>query len=181
MFDAMSVIKVHDRNFGPFILSDAIEKRVREIAHEITAEYEGKNPLFLAVLNGAFILAADLLREISFQSEISFVKISTYSGMQSTQQVKELIGFTENLSGRHVIIVEDIVDTGFSMKHILEQVHQLKPASVKVVTLLLKRSALKHDVQIDYTGFEIDNKFVLGYGLDYDGLGRNLPHIYVEQ
>lgn len=177
----MSVTQVHGRYFEPFILADEIEKRVKHIALQITSEYEGKNPLFLAVLNGAFILAADLLREISFQSEISFVKISTYSGMQSTQEVKELIGFTENLTGRHVIIVEDIIDTGFSMKHVLEQVQGLEPASVKVATLLLKRAALKHAVQIDYIGFEIENKFVLGYGLDYDGLGRNLPHIYVEK
>lgn len=177
----MSLVKVHDRHFEPFILSDEISKRVKHIALQITSEYEDKNPLFLAVLNGAFILAADLLREISFQSEISFVKISSYAGMQSTGNVKELIGFTEELKNRHVIIIEDIIDTGYSMKHVLEQVRQLNPASVRVVTLLLKRQALKHEVQIDYVGFEIENKFVLGYGLDYDGLGRNLAHIYVEK
>lgn len=177
----MSLVKVHDRQFEPFILSDEISKRVKHIALQITSEYEGKNPLFLAVLNGAFILAADLLREINFQSEISFVKISSYSGMQSTGNVKELIGFTENLQNRHVIIIEDIIDTGYSMKHVLEQVKKYNPDSVRVVTLLLKRQALQHDVQIDHVGFEIENKFVLGYGLDYDGLGRNLPHIYVEK
>jgi hypoxanthine phosphoribosyltransferase len=177
----MATIKVHDRSFEPFILSDEIEKRVKAIASEIIREYEGKNPLFLAVLNGAFILAADLLREIHFQSEISFVKISTYEGTQSTQSVKELIGFTEDLANRHVIIVEDIIDTGFSMTHILKQVNTFKPASIKIATLLLKREALKHPITADYIGFEIEQKFVVGYGLDYDGLGRNLPHIYVEK
>lgn len=177
----MSVIKVHNRTFEPFILSDEIAKRVGAIAQQISKEYEGKNPLFLAVLNGAFMFAADLLREITFQSEISFVKISSYSGTQSTEQIRELIGFTEDLNGRHIIIIEDIIDTGLSMQHILQQVHQLNPASVKVATLLVKREAIKVPVQIDYTGFEIESRFVLGYGLDYDGLGRNLCHIYVEK
>ena len=177
----MATLKIHDRFFEPFILSDEIDKRVKLIAAEISNEYNGKNPLFLAVLNGAFILAADLLREIQFQSEISFVKISSYQGTQSTDNIKELIGFTENLNDRHVIIIEDIIDTGLSMKHILEQVYSYKPASVKVATLLLKKAALKHAVQTDYVGFEIENKFVVGYGLDYDGLGRNFPHIYVEK
>ncbi|MES2779402.1 MAG: hypoxanthine phosphoribosyltransferase [Bacteroidota bacterium] len=177
----MPLIKIHDRFFEPFILSDEIEKRVKLIASEISKEYEGKNPLFLAVLNGAFILAADLLREIHFQSEISFVKISSYQGMQSSHTIKELIGFTENLQNRHVIIIEDIIDTGLSMKHILEQVQSHRPASIKVATLLLKKAALKYSVQTDYIGFEIENKFVVGYGLDYDGVGRNFPHIYVEK
>lgn len=177
----MATIKVHDRFFEPFILSDEIEKRVKQIASAISNEYEGKNPLFLAVLNGAFILAADLLREINFQSEISFVKISSYQGTQSTETVKELIGFTENLSGRHVIIVEDIIDTGLSMNHILKQVNAYNPDSVKIATLLMKREALQFPIEADYIGFEIEQKFVLGYGLDYDGLGRNLPHIFVEK
>ncbi len=177
----MATIKVHDRFFEPFILSDEIENRVKQIASSIGKEYEGKNPLFLAVLNGAFILAADLLREINFQSEISFVKIASYQGTQSTETVKELIGFTENLNGRHVIIVEDIIDTGLSMHHILKQVHSYQPASVKIATLLLKREALQYPIEADYIGFDIEQKFVLGYGLDYDGLGRNLPHIFVEK
>ncbi len=175
------VIKVHDRFFEPFILSDAIEKRVKQMAAEISATYEDKNPLFLAVLNGAFILAADLLREINFQSEISFVKISSYEGTQSTENIKELIGFTENLRGRHVIIVEDIIDTGLSMQHILKQVNSHSPASIKIATLLLKREALQYPIEADYIGFDIEQKFVLGYGLDYDGLGRNLRHIFVEK
>lgn len=177
----MATIKIHNRLFEPFILSDQIQERVKVIAAEISTEYNGKNPLFLAVLNGAFILAADLLREIQFQSEISFVKISSYIGTQSSNNIKELIGFTENLTNRHIIIIEDIIDTGLSMKHILEQVNSHQPASVRVASLLVKRSALVHSVQVDYIGFEIENKFVVGYGLDYDGIGRNLPHIYVEK
>jgi hypoxanthine phosphoribosyltransferase len=176
-----TTIKVHEREFEPFILSDAIALRVKAIAEQVSDEYEGKNPLFLAVLNGAFVFAADLLREINFQSEISFVKVSSYSGTQSTGEIKELIGFTEDLKGRHIVIVEDIIDTGMSMQHILQQVRSLSPASVKVATLLVKREAIKVPVQIDYVGFEIESRFVLGYGLDYDGLGRNLCHIYVEK
>jgi hypoxanthine phosphoribosyltransferase len=177
----MATITIHDRHFEPFLLSDEINHRVQSIAKEMSSEYEGKNPLFLAVLNGAFILAADLLRHINFQSEISFVKVSSYSGTQSTGAVKELIGFTETLQNRHVIIIEDVIDTGFSMTHILKQVESFKPASIKIATLLFKREALKYPVTVDYIGFEIEQKFVVGYGLDYNGLGRNLPHIYVEK
>lgn len=177
----MSVITVHQRQFEPFIFSENVAKRVKEIATEISAEYEGKNPLFLAVLNGAFIFAADLLREISLQSEISFVKIASYEGTASTGSIKQLIGFTESLSGRHVVVLEDIIDTGLSMQHILQQVKQANPASVKVATLLLKPKSLQVVIPIDYVGFEIESRFVLGYGMDYDGLGRNLPHIYVER
>jgi len=176
----MSIIKVHDRNFEPFISAQQINQRVNEIAELLSNEYTDKNPLFLAVLNGAFILAADLVRAVNFQSEISFTKISSYNGTESTGSIKQLIGFTEALTGRHVIIVEDIIDTGLSMQHILQQVHAQKSASVKVITLLFKREALKVPIQPDYVGFEIPRKFVLGYGLDYDGLGRNLPDIYAE-
>lgn len=176
----MSIIKVHDRNFEPFISAQQIKQRVNEIAELLSNEYTDKNPLFLAVLNGAFILAADLVRAVNFQSEISFTKISSYNGTESTGSIKQLFGFTEALAGRHVIIVEDIIDTGLSMQHILQQVHAQNPASVKVITLLFKREALKVPIQPDYVGFEIPRKFVLGYGLDYDGLGRNLPDIYAE-
>lgn len=176
----MSTIHVHDRYFEPFIDSATISDRVKLLAKEISMEYEGRNPLFLAVLNGAFIFAADLLREISLQSEISFVKVASYEGTQSSGTIKQLIGITEELKGRHVIIVEDVIDTGFSMQHILQQVNGSEPASVKVATLLFKPASLKAPIKADYIGFEIPESFVLGYGLDYDGLGRNLPHIYQE-
>ena len=165
--------------FDIFIPAEQIKQQVKTIGKALNRDYEGKRPLFLAVLNGAFIFAADLMREVTIQSEISFVKIASYSGTQSTETIKELIGFSETLENRHIIVIEDIIDTGLSMKHILEQLALLKPASVAVVTLLLKKEALKHHVQVDYVGFEIANKFVLGYGLDFDGLGRNLPDIYV--
>lgn len=176
----MSIIKVHDRNFEPFIPASKIEECVSAIAQQITNEYKDKNPLFLAVLNGAFILAADLFRKINFQSEISFAKISSYSGTTTTENIKQLIGFSEAIAGRHIIIIEDIIDTGLSMQHVLKQVHEQKPASVKVLTLLFKPKSLKVAITPDYVGFEIEPKFVLGYGLDYDGLGRNLPDIYAE-
>lgn len=173
-------MQINNLLFGVFIPNNQIQQRVKTIAAEINQSYNGKKPLFLAVLNGAFIFAADLMREITIQSEISFVKIASYSGTQSTETIKELIGFSESLENRHVVVIEDIIDTGLSMKHILEQLALLNPASVAVVTLLLKKEALKHKVQVDYVGFEIANKFVLGYGLDFDGLGRNLPDIYAE-
>jgi len=177
----MSTITVHNRKFEPFIQSDIIAKRISDIATQMNLRFEGKNPLFLAVLNGAFIFAADLLRRIDVQSEISFVKIASYEGMQTTGDIKELIGFTEKLANRHVVILEDIIDTGMSMQHILKQVEAQKPASVSVTTLLLKPSSLQLPVKIDYIGFEIESRFVLGYGMDYDGIGRNLPEIYAER
>lgn len=177
----MSTMIVHQRNFEPFIDSNTIAQRVQAIAVEINQHYEGKNPLFLAVLNGAFIFAADLLRHIAVQSEISFVKIASYEGTQSSGEIKQLIGFTESLYNRHVIILEDIIDTGLSMLHILEQVNAQHPASVSVATLLLKPASLRVPINVNYTGFEIESRFVLGYGMDYDGIGRNLPHIYAER
>jgi hypoxanthine phosphoribosyltransferase len=177
----MAIIKVHDRFFESFILSSEIAIRVKSIANQLNEAYEGKNPLFVSVLNGAFIFAADLLRELTIANEITFVKIASYQGTESTENITELIGFSDNITDRHLIIIEDIIDTGLSMKHIVTQVQALNPASVIIVTLLLKPTALKYPIQIAYTGFEIENKFVLGYGLDYDGQGRNLPHIFVEK
>jgi hypoxanthine phosphoribosyltransferase len=176
----MSIIKVHDRNFEPFISAKQIDERLSTIAQEITHEYKDKNPLFIAVLNGAFILAADLFRKINFQSEISFAKISSYAGTSSTENIKQLIGFSESITGRHIIIIEDIIDTGLSMQHVINQIQSHHPASVKILTLLFKPKSLKVDVTPHYVGFLIEPKFVLGYGLDYDGLGRNLPDIYAE-
>ena len=176
----MSIIKVHDRNFEPFISAKQIDERVSAIAQEITHEYKDKNPLFLAVLNGAFILAADLFRKITFQSEISFAKISSYAGTSTTENIKQLIGFSEAIKGRHIIIIEDIIDTGLSMQHVLNQINEQQPASVKILTLLFKPKSLKVDITPHYVGFVIEPKFVLGYGLDYDGLGRNLPDIFAE-
>jgi len=176
----MAILKIHDRKFKPYISKEAIDSRLSQIANEIEKDYTNKNPIFLAVLNGAFILAADLFRKITIQSEISFVKVSSYEGVQSAGNVKQLIGFAENLKNRDVIIVEDIIDTGITMSHILSQLNYYQPKSVKLLTLLFKPKALKTPINPDYVCFEIEPEFVLGYGLDYDGLGRNLPDIYVE-
>lgn len=177
----MSIIKIHDRNFKPYIKAELIKQRLAEIGKKVSKEYHGRNPLVVAILNGAFIVAADLFREIACEAEITFARISSYAGTQTTEQINELVGFSERIAGRHVIVVEDIIDTGLSMQHILAKVNALKPQSVKVFTLLFKREALKVDLTPDYVGFEIPVKFVLGYGLDYDGLGRNLPDIYAEE
>lgn len=177
----MSLIKVHNREFEPIISADQIKDRVQELAGAITAEYEGKRPIFLAVLNGAFIFAADLLRQLDFPHEISFVKMSSYEGTTSTGKVSQLIGFKEDLTERHVIILEDIVETGRTLQLIIDQMSQLKPASLKVGTLLIKNLQDHKRFPIDYYGFEIEDRFVVGYGLDFDGLGRNLSQIYAEK
>lgn len=174
----MSIIKVKDQFFKPFIHADEIAERISQIADVIQREYHDKNPLFLCVLNGAFIFASDLLRAINFQSEISFVKIASYKGVSSTGEIRELIGFSEQITDRHIVVLEDIIDTGYTMQHVLNQLQELAPLSIRVTTLLFKKSALKFPVKIDDVGFEIENKFVLGYGLDYDGMGRHLKHIY---
>jgi hypoxanthine phosphoribosyltransferase len=176
----MAIINIHNKKFEPFILKQQIQKRIEDLAAEITAEFSAKKPLFIAVLNGSFMFAADLFKHIAFESEISFIKIASYHGMQSSQKVNQLIGLTEDISNRHIIIIEDIIDTGLTMKHILAELQSKQPQSVSVVSLLVKPSAIQFPLPIHYTGFEIDNQFVLGYGLDYDGLGRNLPEIYIE-
>ena len=139
----------------------------------------GKNPLLLAVLNGSFVFAADLMREITIESEISFVKLASYQGTTSTGTVKEVIGINENLSGRTVIIVEDIVESGLTMKRMIESLGTRNPASVHICTLLLKPDCLKVDLDIEYAAFSIPNDFIVGYGLDYDQQARNLKDIYV--
>lgn len=176
----MSIIKVHDRFFKPFITEQSLKIRIQELAGEITKVSAAQNPIFLAVLNGSFMFAADIMRNITFQSEISFVKLSSYEGSQSTHEVKSLIGLTEEVHGKHVIVLEDIIDTGLSMKYLLDQLKNYSPASIQIASLLVKPKAIKYPVTINFTGFEIENEFVLGYGMDYNGLGRNLPHLYVE-
>lgn len=176
----MSIIKVHDRKFKPFISAEEIKKRIHLMADNITIDLEHNNPLFIVVLNGAFMFASDLYKGCQFESEITFVQLSSYQGTQSTQRIQEIIGLSTSVYQRHVIILEDIVDTGLSMFHLLNHLKALEPASIKIAALLLKPEALKYPVQVDYVGFEIGNEFVLGYGLDYNGQGRNLPFIYVE-
>jgi hypoxanthine phosphoribosyltransferase len=155
-----------------------IKARVRELAQQMSRDLEGKNPLFLAVLNGAFIFAADLMREMTIPCEISFVKLASYQGTTSTGKITEVMGINEDLSGREIIIVEDIVDTGLTMKRMIETLGTRNPANVHICSLLLKPEKLKVDLNVEYVAMEIPNDFIVGYGLDYDQQGRNLRDIY---
>lgn len=171
-------MKVKDKEFTQFISAEELEERIGCIGKEISKDFEGKSPLILGVLNGAFMFLSDLMKAVDIPLQMSFIKISSYQAMNSTGKVRELIGVSEEIKGREVIVVEDIVDTGISMTHLLESISAKEPASISVVSLLLKPDALKKPVTIDYVGFEIPDKFVVGYGLDYDGFGRNLKEIY---
>lgn len=174
----MSVVKVLDKKFETSITEEEIKKRVKDVAEQISHDMEGKNPLLLAVLNGAFIFAADLMREITIPCEISFVKLASYQGVTSTGTVKEVIGINEDLAGRTVIIVEDIVESGLTMKRMIESIGTRGPESVHICTLLLKPDRLKVPLNIEYVAFKIPNDFILGYGLDYNQQGRQLKDIY---
>lgn len=170
-------MQIKGKKFEMFLSSEVIHKRVKELAHQIEVDYKDKKPIFLGILNGCFIFAADLLREITGTTEITFVKISSYTGMKSSGKIQRSMNL-ENLEGRNIIIIEDIVDTGNTLIHFLEEVKAYKPQSVEIATLLFKKDALKHHLNLNYVGFEIPDKFVLGYGLDFDGEGRNLKDIY---
>lgn len=174
----MSLIKVHDKTFKPFLTAADIEQTIKRMAAEIERDYEGKKPLFIAILNGSFMFASDLLKEISIEAEINFIKLASYKGTKSTGNVITSIGLDENLNSRHIIILEDIVDTGKTLTEFLPQLHNQQPASLRIAALLHKPDAMKYPINIDYIGFSIPNKFVVGYGLDYDGLGRNIREIY---
>ena len=175
----MKSIKIKDKEFVPMISEAEIKERVKAVAQQISKDMEGKNPLLLAVLNGSFVLAADLMREITIPCEISFVKLASYQGTTSTGKVKEVIGINEDLSGRTIIIVEDIVESGLTMKRMIESIGTRNPESVNICTLLLKPDRLKTDLDIKYVAFSIPNDFILGYGLDYDQQARGLKDIYV--
>ena len=174
----MSIVKVKDKTFATSITEQQIRQRVSEIAAQISSDFEGKNPLLLGILNGAFIFAADLMRAITIPCEISFVKLASYQGVTSTGKIKEVIGINENLTNRHVIIVEDVVDTGHTMRRMIETLGTRNPASVHICTLFLKPDKLEVNLDIDYAAFSIPNDFIVGYGLDYDQQGRGLKDIY---
>ncbi|MBR2101332.1 MAG: hypoxanthine phosphoribosyltransferase [Prevotella sp.] len=174
----MSIVTIKDRQFKTSIPEAEILRRVKAVAERINHDMAGKNPLFLAVLNGAFVFAADLMREITIPCEISFVKLASYQGTTSTGKITEVMGINEDLSGREIIIVEDIVDTGLTMKRMIETLGTRNPANVHICSLLLKPEKLKVDLNVEYVAMEIPNDFIVGYGLDYDQQGRNLRDIY---
>lgn len=175
----MQEVTLHDKTFRILIDAEKIQARVHDIAMQINAEYHGRTPLFLGVLNGAFLFAADLFKGITLTCEISFIRVSSYSGTSSTGQVKNLMGVNMDIANRDIIVIEDIVDTGDTMEYLLKELEIRKPASIKIATMVFKPTALKHDFKPDYVGFEVPPDFLVGYGLDYDGLGRNLNDIYI--
>lgn len=174
----METIRVKDKDFGPYLTEAAIAAKVAEMGAALNRDYAGKKPLFIAVLNGAFMFASDLFKQLSIDAEISFIKLASYKGMKSSGNVITAIGLEQDLYGRDVVIVEDIVDTGKTLYHFLPKLQHQQPASLRIAALLHKPEATQFPLQIDYVGFSIPNKFVVGYGLDYDGLGRNLKEIY---
>ncbi|MBK6977227.1 MAG: hypoxanthine phosphoribosyltransferase [Cytophagaceae bacterium] len=174
------MIQIEDLKFEEFIPEKDILKRVKEISEKINLDFVEKKPLFLGILNGSFLFAADLFKHISVPCEISFLKVNSYVNTESTGKMKELIGINQPLSDRHVIVIEDIVDTGRTLQFILDTVKSQNPASISVITLLHKPEATLIPLKLNYVGFEIENQFVVGYGLDYNGYGRNLPAIYIK-
>ena len=174
----METVRIKDKEFRVSIPAEKIQERVKAVAEQINRDMEGKNPLLIAVLNGAFMFAADLMRNITIPCEISFVKLASYQGTTTTGTVKELFGINEDLQGRTIIIVEDIVDTGLTIKRMVETLGTRNPESIHVCTLLVKPGNVREDINVEYVAFEIPNDFILGYGLDYDQQGRNLPEIY---
>ena len=171
-------IEVHNKKFTPYINAEQISKQIGLLAADLNRDYADKKPLFIAILNGSFMFASDLFKELTIEAEICFIKLASYKGTKSTGNVITSIGLDEPLTGRHVVIIEDIVDTGKTLNEFLPQLFNQQPASLKIAALLHKPEALVHPIKIDYLGFNVPNKFLLGYGLDFDGLGRNLREIY---
>ena len=172
------VIQVLDKKFQPYIKAQQIKEQIDNLAKQLNEDYAGKKPLFIAILNGSFMFASDLFKELTIDAEICFIKLASYKGTKSTGQVITAIGLDTDIVERHIVILEDIIDTGKTMNEFLPQLHNQHPASLKIAALLHKPEATTYPITIDYLGFSVPNKFLLGYGLDYDGLGRNLKEIY---
>lgn len=174
----MDTIQIKDKRFRTFITENEILKQVARVADEINRDLADENPLFVSVLNGSFMFTSDLMKHLNMPCELSFVKLASYEGTSSTGKVKELVGLNNDITGRTVVIVEDIVDTGFTMERLIETLRQRNPKDIRIATLLVKPDKLQVKLDIHYVGMNIPNDFIVGYGLDYDGLGRNYRDIY---
>jgi hypoxanthine phosphoribosyltransferase len=174
----MKEISILDKRFRELITEETIKARIEELASQINSDMAGKNVVFLGILNGAFLFAADLFRRIDIQARISFVKLASYQGTSSSGAIKELIGWNEDIRNKTIVVIEDIVDTGNTLERIVDELVIRKAFEVKIAAMLYKPAAYKKNIHLDYVGFEIPNDFVVGYGLDYDGYGRNLPSVY---
>ncbi len=174
----MKTVKIKDKEFAISISYDKIQTAIKKVADDINKDYAGQQPLFIAILNGSFMFAADLFKYLNIECEITFIKVNSYQGTQTTEKVTEVIGLNQDIKNRKIIFLEDIVDTGITLDTLIKNIKKLGPADIKVATLLSKPGAFKNQFVIDYVGIEIPNDFIVGFGLDYDGLGRNLPDIY---
>jgi hypoxanthine phosphoribosyltransferase len=174
----MKQVTIEDKTFGIYIQDQDIQQAIQTIANEMNVLYADKKPIFISVLNGAFMFTADLLKKIEVPCELSFIKLSSYSGTTSTGTVKEIVGLQEEIAGRDVIVIEDIIDTGITMQKIISELELKNPSSIRIATLLLKPDSVKVPIKPDFVCFSIPDKFVVGYGLDLNGIGRNLPDIY---
>ncbi len=174
----MAIVQLHDKKFDTYLPEKEIQEKVKYIAEQLNRDYKNKRPLFIAILNGSFMFAADLFKYLTIDAEICFIKLASYRGMKSSGHVITAIGLDVDLFDRDVVIIEDIVDTGKTLNEFLPKLDHQQPKSLRIAALLHKPDATKYPLQIDYVGFSIPNKFVVGYGLDYDGLGRNYKEIY---
>lgn len=174
----MRETKIHDKTFREMITEEVIADRIKELANQINNDLSGRDVVFIGILNGAFLFAADLFRHIDFAARISFVKLASYKGTSSSGTIKELIGWNEDIKNKTIVVIEDIVDTGNTLERIVGELVIRNAAEIKIAALLYKPDAYNKNIPLDYVGFEIPNDFVVGFGLDYDGLGRNLPSVY---
>lgn len=175
----MTTVQVKDKVFKPYLTEQQILAKIDELAARINRDLEGQNPLFICVLNGAFMFASDLMKKVHIDCEIAFIRLKSYEGTSSTGVTKEILGLVDNIEGRTVVLIEDIVDTGRTLVKLYESLHKMNPKSIRTAVLLFKPEAVECDVTLEYVAFEIPNDFIVGYGLDYDGYGRNLNDIYV--
>ena len=172
------MIQLHDKQFVPFISAKEIDLAIAKMVAQITADFSNETPVFIGVLNGAFMVVSDLLKRYTSPCEVSFIKMASYEGTSSTEEVKQLLGLNQDLTGRTVVVIEDIVDTGNTLVALKALFESENIKEFRIATLFFKPEAYKEDLSIDYVGIRIPNKFIVGYGLDYDGLGRNLPEVY---